>query len=59
MDWDIHKQPDPLVAKEKILGGLHNGSIMLIHAVSKTNTEILDSILKEAKSQGYVFELLP
>lgn len=59
MDWDIHKQPDPSTAKEKILGGLHNGSIMLIHAVSKTNTEILDSVLKEAKSQGYVFELLP
>lgn len=59
MDWDIHKQPEPAGAKEKILGGLHNGSIMLIHAVSKTNAEILDSVLKEAKSQGYVFELLP
>lgn len=59
MDWDIHKQPEPAAAKEKILGGLHNGSIMLIHAVSKTNAEILDSVLKDAKSQGYVFELLP
>ena len=59
MDWDINKQPDPVKAKETILNGLHNGSIMLIHAVSKTNTEILDSILKEAKTQGYEFELLP
>ncbi|MEG2935154.1 MAG: delta-lactam-biosynthetic de-N-acetylase [Clostridium sp.] len=59
LDWDIHKQPEPAAAKEKILGGLHNGSIMLIHAVSKTNAEILDSVLKDAKSQGYVFELLP
>lgn len=59
LDWDIHKQPDPATAKEKILGGLHNGSIMLIHAVSKTNAEILDSVLKEAKAEGYVFELLP
>lgn len=59
LDWDIHKQPEPTAAKEKILGGLHNGSIMLIHAVSKTNAEILDSVLKDAKSQGYVFELLP
>ncbi|MEG0775790.1 MAG: polysaccharide deacetylase, partial [Clostridium sp.] len=39
--------------------GLHNGSIMLIHAVSKTNTEVLEEVLKEAKAQGYVFELLP
>ncbi|MEG2288838.1 MAG: delta-lactam-biosynthetic de-N-acetylase [Clostridium sp.] len=58
-DWDINKQPDPVKAKETIMNGLHNGSIMLIHAVSKTNTEILDSVLKEAKAQGYVFELLP
>lgn len=58
-DWDINKQPEPSAAKEKILGGLHNGSILLIHAVSKTNTEILDSVLKEATAQGYSFELLP
>ncbi|MEG1255918.1 delta-lactam-biosynthetic de-N-acetylase [Clostridium sp.] len=58
-DWDINKQPDPVKAKETIINGFHNGSIMLIHAVSKTNTDILDSILKEAKAQGYVFELLP
>lgn len=58
-DWDIKKQPDPVKAKEKILGGLHNGCIMLVHAVSKTNSEILDSVLKEAKAQGYTFELLP
>lgn len=59
MDWDINKQPEPSKSKEKILDGLHNGSIMLLHAVSKTNTEILDSVLKDAKAQGYVFELLP
>jgi peptidoglycan-N-acetylmuramic acid deacetylase len=58
-DWDINKQPDPEKAKKTILDGLHNGSIMLIHAVSKTNTEILEEVLKEAKSQGYEFELLP
>lgn len=59
MDWDINKQPDPTKAKETILNGFHNGSIMLIHAVSKTNTEILDSVIKEAKAQGYEFELFP
>lgn len=59
MDWDINKQPDPSKAKDTILNGLHNGSIMLIHAVSKTNTEILDSVLNEAKAKGYEFELLP
>ncbi|MEG1795834.1 MAG: delta-lactam-biosynthetic de-N-acetylase [Clostridium sp.] len=58
-DWDINKQPSPEKAKKTILDGLHNGSIMLIHAVSKTNTEVLEEVLKEAKAQGYVFELLP
>ncbi|KEZ88191.1 polysaccharide deacetylase [Clostridium sulfidigenes] len=56
-DWDINKQPDPVKAKDTIMNGLHNGAILLVHAVSKTNTEILDSVLKEAKSQGYEFQL--
>ncbi len=58
-DWDINKQPDPVKAKDTIMNGLHNGSILLIHAVSKTNTEILDSVLKESKAQGYEFQLFP
>ena len=58
-DWDINKQPDPVKAKDTIMNGLHNGAILLIHAVSKTNTEILDSVLKEAKAQGYEFQLFP
>jgi len=57
-DWDINRQPSVEKAKKTILGGLHNGSIMLIHAVSKTNAEVLDEVLKEAKAEGYTFELL-
>jgi peptidoglycan-N-acetylmuramic acid deacetylase len=57
-DWDLNRQPSAEKAKKTILGGLHNGSIMLIHAVSKTNTEVLDEVLKEAKAEGYTFELL-
>ncbi|MGL4731855.1 MAG: delta-lactam-biosynthetic de-N-acetylase [Clostridium sp.] len=57
-DWEINKQPDPQKAKTKILSGLHDGSIILLHAVSKTNTEILDEVLKDAKKDGYTFELL-
>lgn len=58
-DWDPADQPKHEYAKDMILGGLHNGSIVLLHAVSKTNTEILDYLIKEAKKQGYEFELLP
>lgn len=52
-DWDEKNQPNEDKAKEKILNNLHNGEIILLHATSKTNTNILDSVLKEIKSQGY------
>ncbi len=57
-DWDKNKQPSPEQGKKKILNGVHNGSIILLHAVSKTNTEILDSVLKELKNNGYEFKTL-
>ena len=31
---------------------------MLLHPNSKTNSEVLDSIIKEAKEQEYEFKLL-
>ena len=57
-DWNEDKQPDETKAKEKILNNLHNGEIMLLHGNSKTNTNILDSIIKEAKNMGYEFRSL-
>lgn len=58
LDWDRNKQPSPEQGKEKILNGVHNGSIILLHAVSKTNAEILDPVLKELKNDGYEFKTL-
>jgi peptidoglycan-N-acetylmuramic acid deacetylase len=52
-DWIPTKQPSPAASKEKILSKTTDGSIVLLHAVSKTNTEILDSVLKGWKSMGY------
>ena len=57
-DWNEDKQPNEEKAKEKILNNLHNGEIMLLHGNSKTNTNILDSIIKEAKNTGYEFKSL-
>ena len=57
-DWNEEKQPDEEKAKEKILNNLHNGEIMLLHGNSKTNTDILDSVIKEAKNMGYEFKSL-
>ena len=57
-DWNEDKQPDENTAKKKILDNLHNGEIMLLHGNSKTNTNILDSVIREAKAMGYEFKSL-
>lgn len=57
-DWNEEKQPDEENAKKKIIDNLHNGEIILLHGNSKTNTNILDNVIKEAKSRGYEFKSL-
>lgn len=57
-DWNEDKQLEEEKSKAKILNNLHNGEIMLLHGNSKTNTNILDSIIKEAKQMGYEFKSL-
>lgn len=57
-DWNEDKQHDEASAKKKILDNLHNGEIMLLHGNSKTNTNILDAVIKEAKNMGYEFKSL-
>ena len=57
-DWNEDKQPDEEKSKKKILDNLHNGEIMLLHGNSNTNTNILDSVIKEAKNMGYEFKSL-
>ena len=57
-DWNEDKQPEKEKAKNKIIENVHNGEIMLLHGNSKTNTEILDEIIKEIKNMGYEFKSL-
>ena len=57
-DWDEKKQPSIKEAKKIILNNLHSGEVMLLHPNSKINSEVLDTIIKEAKNQGYEFKLL-
>lgn len=57
-DWDESKQGREEYGKQKILNNLHNGEIMLLHATSKDNANILDEVIKEIKNQGYEFKNL-
>ena len=57
-DWDEEDQGKEEYAKEKILENLHNGEVMLLHATSLDNSNILDECIKEIKAQGYEFRSL-
>ena len=57
-DWDENKQPSNEEGKKKILDNLQNGEVMLLHATSKTNKEILGEVIKEIKSKGYEIKSL-
>jgi peptidoglycan-N-acetylmuramic acid deacetylase len=45
-------------AYKKVVSGLHNGAVYLLHAVSKDNAEILGSFIDEAEKRGYEFAKL-
>lgn len=56
-DW----QPLPGGSEESyntVMKRIHPGAVILLHAVSKDDTMALDRILKDLKSQGYVFKSL-
>ena len=55
-DWDEAKQGREEYGKEKILGNLHPGEVMLLHATSKDNMNILDECIKKIKEQNYQFK---
>ena len=57
-DWLVDNQPSPKDAVQKIKNGVHPGCIMLLHAVSDTNTKILKEVLTDLKNEGYEFKTL-
>ncbi len=57
-DWDNDKQLSPKVAAEKLLNGTHNGEILLLHPTSKTNAEILGTLIDKWRGMGYRFGTL-
>lgn len=56
-DWDPDNQYDTDTAMKKVTGSLHSGEIFLLHAVSKTNTEILGDFIDYVRNAGYTFEV--
>jgi peptidoglycan-N-acetylmuramic acid deacetylase len=58
VDWKRDNQPSTDHGKKMIMSRTHPGGIYLLHASSRTNADILDSVLKDWKSQGYEFKSL-
>lgn len=54
-DWLTDDQPDPAYAKEKLIGGAHEGAIYLLHSVSKTNAEVLGDVIDGIRENGFEF----
>lgn len=63
VDWNNDAQPTRQQALDKLLPRTHNGAVILLHATSKTNAEILDELLTRWEQEGYRFapleELFP
>ena len=58
-DYEPNNQPSPAYARQYIFNHLHDGSIILLHAISKTNASILGDVIDDARNSGYEFYLLP
>ncbi|HOJ11962.1 MAG TPA: delta-lactam-biosynthetic de-N-acetylase, partial [Clostridiales bacterium] len=52
-DWYTDKIRGADYAYNKVMENIHNGAVLLLHAVSKDNTEALDRIIKDIIAQGY------
>lgn len=58
VDWNEDSQPDNKESINKIVSNLHNGEIMLLHATSKTNSEIMRELISKIKNEGYEIKSL-
>ena len=58
VDWNNDKQPTAEYAYSKLIPRTHNGAVILLHSTSKTNAEILDTLLTTWEEMGYSFGTL-
>lgn len=54
-DWDRNSPPSTETAYEKITSSVHNGAILLLHAVCSSNAEVLGRAIDNITEQGYSF----
>ncbi|OAT79336.1 delta-lactam-biosynthetic de-N-acetylase [Desulfotomaculum copahuensis] len=57
VDW-VPMPGGPEEAYRSVMDNLHPGALILLHAVSKDDTEALDRMIKDIRAQGYSFKTL-
>jgi len=57
-DWDPNEQRGADYAYRQVMAQLHPGAVILLHSVSRDNTEALGRIIDDARKQGYEFKSL-
>ncbi len=55
VDWLQDKQPDHETALSKLTKRIHPGAVVLLHSTSKTNKEILGTLIDKYREMGYTF----
>ncbi len=62
-DWNRNNQKGWEHAYNKVMSNLHNGAVLLLHAVSSDNAQALERIIEDTRKKGYefgdVFDLIP
>lgn len=54
-DWDPQQQPGADHVYQHVMDNIHPGAVILMHAVSQSDTEALDRIISDLQAQGYIF----
>jgi len=54
-DWDVNDQKGWRYAYDNVVSQLHPGAVILLHSISKDNTQALGAIIDEARKRGYEF----
>ncbi len=54
-DYDVNNQPSVSSALERVMSGLHNGCVYLLHPESQTNADMLGQMIDQIRAAGYEF----
>ena len=57
-DWERGNEKGAQHAYDSVMPYLHDGAIILLHAVQKDNADALGQIITDARAQGYTFKSL-